>query len=142
MAVSYISTPQVDPARVSFSYPGVIVLYSSVYATANVTQHRFKLEIIVNSVVVATKYTVVDDETNKYGRFDVKEIFKSLISLTILQRNSTNEVTKITGNPVPVGKLLDESVSGRLEITVEAYEEYFLSGVFTQNTAGQQDFIA
>jgi len=133
MAVSYYSTPPVASSLISASYPMEIVAASTVYGTANVTQHRFKLEIKIGTTIYTTMYTVVDDETNKRGRFDVAEFMKH--RMTINQLNAD-------GDPVPGTTPVRSQIGSPIKIvwTVTLYEQYYLSGVWTENSAGNKTF--
>jgi hypothetical protein len=135
MAVSYISFPAVSPDRVSFSYPGVIVVDSTVYGTVNVTQHRFRLEILDGATVITNLYTVVDDEATGYGRFDISDIVKAIINISNQSETGGDDITKIASID-----FLDYDMPDT--INVNLYEQYYLSGVWTQNSGGSKTFEA
>jgi hypothetical protein len=130
MAISIISYPLTDPVKITFSYPAIVVLQGSSYGAANVTQHRFRITISVDSVEVSELTTVVDDVTNKRGRFDLMEPVKSLIEQSIYAEDGSTpltQITGVTGRPANPGAFK--------EIEVAFFEEYYLSGVWTSNAA-------
>jgi len=132
MAVSIISNPVVYPEVISCSFPQVIEMTSTIYGTANVTQFRYKAEINT-SVAIATKYTVPTDPTASNGVFDLSEIFKLLLKLSHLEYGGSDEITKITGP-------WNQAEATNVLFTVTIREQYYLSGVFTTNTAGSLTF--
>ena len=135
MAVTVIANPQVSPNVISVSYPAIIEMTSTIYGTANVTQFRYVAEVTAGGSAIGTKYTVPTDGTASNGTFDVKELFKLAIKLSHLAYGKTTEITKELW-------ALAQAEDSNVVFTVQIKEQYYLSGVFTTNSASLLTFVA
>lgn len=131
MAVTFHSSPPQASQLISASYPLIIIAQTDKYDTANITQHRFRLEVRKGGLVIANLYTVVDDESNKRGTFDFGPIIKPEF-IRDKEDGSGNDVPAITDFAF-VG---DDYVN----CLTYLYEQYYDTGVFTENAAGSRQF--
>jgi hypothetical protein len=127
MAVTVISQPLLTPNVISASYPAVFKLSSNIYGTANVTQFRFLAEIVSGADDLGTKFTVVSEDPN-IGYIDVANTLRELLHLEPWQEGGAVDdwLTEITSY-----KRQGDLVRRLFTITIK--EQYFLSGVFTEN---------
>jgi len=134
MAVTVITNPSISPNVISASYPAILEMTSNIYGTANVTQFRYVAEVAYLSAL-GTKYTVPTDPTASNGTFDVSELFKIVLKLSRYQWATTTDITKITWP-------IQQAEYPNVTFTVQIKEQYYLSGVFTTNSAALLTFVA
>jgi len=134
MAVTVVSNPVLSPSLLSASYPAIIELSSDKYGTANITQFRYVAEVTALSVI-GTKYTVPIDGVSSAGFFDVHELFKTILRLGHLKWGTISDITKMT-TPGPQSEYVSRGFSVRVK------EQYYDTGVFTENTGSLLNFIA
>lgn len=126
MAVSVLAVPPTSPTIISASYSAVYKLSSNVYGTAGVTQFRFLAEIVAGPIDLGSKYTVVSESPN-VGYIDMANTFRELIALSAFQYQSVLTLPSIT---IPEGD--DAPTIDTVSVLIK--EQYFLNGVFTENT--------
>lgn len=125
MAVTIVSHPPYSPTLISASHPAVFKLSSNIYGTANVTQFRFLAEIVGGLIPLGTKYTVVSEDPN-IGYIDIANTMREILLLSEESTTAGEELTKLT-----VPKRQKNLVRYNYFITIK--EQYYLSGVFTEN---------
>lgn len=137
MAVTVIANPTVSPAVISASYPAIIEMTSNIYGTANVTQFRYLAEVTAGGSAIGSKYTVPIEGTASNGFFDVSELFKLALKLSRYQWATTTDITKLLAIAPS-----QQAEYPNITFTVQIKEQYYLSGVFTTNSAALLTFIA
>jgi hypothetical protein len=127
MAVSLVSSPSVSPTWTAVDDGFVLVVNSTTFGTAGVTQHRFRAQVASVFGIAGDRYTIVTNTATKNGSFDLADMFKTVL---LLSPNSYSLGIPLT-QMIIVDQQADEEV---VTFAVQLYEEYYLSGVFTQVT--------
>ena len=134
MAVTIVSNPPQTPTIISASRPAIIKLTSDKYGTAGVTQFRYLATIVAGAVDLGTKYTVVSESPN-IGYIDCANTFREMIALS-------EDVYNAPGSPLPkITTIHGDNAQTTDLIQVQVFEQYYLSGVFTQNAGLVMNFI-
>ena len=129
MAVISISQP-ITPDLLTASFPQIIVLESDKYGTAGITQHRFRMSIArAADNLDISKFTIVTNETDKQGQFDIASSVASVLNLSPFLYDAVTFDLPITGIATfgPLLSLVDR------QFFFNFYEQYYDAGVFTEN---------
>jgi hypothetical protein len=98
-----------------------------------VTQFRY-VAVFTALTALATKYTVPSVAGSSTGYIDFSELAKTIILLGRYQWGTTTDLTKMTV-PKPQSEYVTRGFS------VQVKEQYYLSGVFTENTGSTLAFV-
>jgi len=139
MAVTVISKPASSPSYTS-SYPLLITLSSDQVGNPNITQHRFKLTLQIDSIPIGYKNFIVTtgiqatadiaDVVREYSQLG-NEVVHSIQGQRFLPALCTVPIAQFEGRPViPPQQIVVNVVPG---------ETYYASGVFVENSAAAFD---